>query len=229
MFAACGLARADVAYDNFGPGSTFSGNGFLVTGPGQPSTWWTHAFPITPTLSGQITTVTVALHHLAGATNNYTYELRSDAGGSPGPVLATLGQAAGFIGGSVPIQFAANPGATITAGTQYWIYARGEGDATGTWRTSLTTGGFRAYSFNGGSTFTVTPLSPTDAQGAVRIEVAGSCYADCDGVGGLTGNDFQCFLDKYVTGDAYANCDGVGGLTGNDFQCFVNKYVAGCT
>ena len=27
-----------------------------------------------------------------------------------------------------------------------------------------------------------------------------ACYADCDGVGGLTGNDFQCFLDKYVAG-----------------------------
>ena len=55
------------------------------------------------------------------------------------------------------------------------------------------------------------------------------CYANCDGTGGLTGNDFQCFLNKYVAGDTYANCDGVGGLTGNDFQCFLDKYVAGCS
>jgi len=56
-----------------------------------------------------------------------------------------------------------------------------------------------------------------------------TCYANCDGVGGLTGNDFQCFLNAYVSGASYANCDGVGGLTGNDFQCFLDKYVAGCT
>ena len=57
----------------------------------------------------------------------------------------------------------------------------------------------------------------------------GGCYANCDQIGGLTGNDFQCFLNAYVANLAYANCDGVGGLTGNDFQCFLDKYVAGCT
>ena len=55
------------------------------------------------------------------------------------------------------------------------------------------------------------------------------CYANCDNVGGLTANDFQCFLNAYVSGASYANCDGVGGLTANDFQCFLNSYVAGCS
>jgi len=32
------------------------------------------------------------------------------------------------------------------------------------------------------------------------IWAAPSCYADCDGVGGLTANDFQCFLDAFVAG-----------------------------
>jgi hypothetical protein len=54
------------------------------------------------------------------------------------------------------------------------------------------------------------------------------CYPDCDGIGGLTANDFQCFLTAYVSGQAYANCDATGGLTANDFQCFLNAYVAGC-
>jgi hypothetical protein len=72
-------------------------------------------------------------------------------------------------------------------------------------------------------------------QGSVgRVFVEGTqggvpCYADCDGVGGLTGNDFQCFLNRYVANDSYADCDGVGGLTANDFQCFLNQYAAGCT
>jgi len=54
------------------------------------------------------------------------------------------------------------------------------------------------------------------------------CYADCDGVGGLTANDFSCFLNSYVNGASYADCDGVGGLTANDFSCFLNRYVNGC-
>jgi hypothetical protein len=55
------------------------------------------------------------------------------------------------------------------------------------------------------------------------------CYPDCDGVGGLTANDFSCFLIGYVGGTSYANCDGVGGLTANDFSCFLIRYVAGCS
>jgi hypothetical protein len=54
------------------------------------------------------------------------------------------------------------------------------------------------------------------------------CYADCDGVGGLTANDFACFLTAYINGDSYANCDGVGGLTANDFVCFLTQYNNGC-
>jgi serralysin len=56
-----------------------------------------------------------------------------------------------------------------------------------------------------------------------------SCYADCDGIGGLTANDFACFLTAYSNGQAYANCDGVGGLTANDFACFLNSYSNGCS
>jgi hypothetical protein len=55
------------------------------------------------------------------------------------------------------------------------------------------------------------------------------CYADCDGVGGLTANDFACFLSAYTNNESYANCDGVGGLTANDFVCFLTSYNAGCS
>jgi hypothetical protein len=71
------------------------------------------------------------------------------------------------------------------------------------------------------------PLAATEYSMRMSFSITG-CYADCDGVGGLTGNDFQCFLDAFVAGKPYANCDGVGGLTGNDFQCFLDKFVAGC-
>lgn len=55
------------------------------------------------------------------------------------------------------------------------------------------------------------------------------CYANCDGTGGLTANDFVCFLTAYNNGASYANCDGVGGLTANDFVCFLTAYNNGCS
>lgn len=55
------------------------------------------------------------------------------------------------------------------------------------------------------------------------------CYANCDGAGGLTANDFACFLNAYANNLSYANCDGVGGLTPNDFACFLNAYSSGCS
>jgi hypothetical protein len=63
----------------------------------------------------------------------------------------------------------------------------------------------------------------------LTVSYSPPCYADCDAVGGLTGNDFQCFLDAFVAGDSKADCDGVGGLTANDFECFLDKFVAGCS
>jgi hypothetical protein len=72
-------------------------------------------------------------------------------------------------------------------------------------------------------------------QGSVgRLYVEGNrggapCYPNCDAVGGLTANDFSCFLNKYTNNESYANCDGVGGLTANDFACFLSAYVAGCS
>jgi hypothetical protein len=70
-----------------------------------------------------------------------------------------------------------------------------------------------------------------DGQGGGRIVVVPACYANCDNTGGLTANDFQCFIDRFIAGAPYANCDGSTGnpeLTGNDFMCFVNAYVQGC-
>ncbi len=55
-----------------------------------------------------------------------------------------------------------------------------------------------------------------------------TCYADCNGVGGLTIADFGCFQTKFVAGDPYADCNGVGGLTIADFGCFQTAFVTGC-
>lgn len=58
-----------------------------------------------------------------------------------------------------------------------------------------------------------------------------NCYADFDGSGSLSANDFQAFLNSFVAGNPAANCDGstaVPTLNVNDFNCFLNAFAAGC-
>lgn len=57
------------------------------------------------------------------------------------------------------------------------------------------------------------------------------CYADQDGDGHLTPNDFQAFLNNFAAAAPASNCDGSTAspaLNANDFQCFMNAYAAGC-
>jgi hypothetical protein len=79
-----------------------------------------------------------------------------------------------------------------------------------------------------GGTRTVNFSQITGNQFITITAGATPCYANCDGVGGLTANDFICFLTAFNQGLPYANCDNVGGLTANDFICFVTAYNTGC-
>ncbi len=74
----------------------------------------------------------------------------------------------------------------------------------------------------------VTATANTEQVVNVALVPVGFCYADCNGVGGLTVADFACFQTKFVAGDPYADCNGVGGLTIADFGCFQTEFVAGC-
>jgi hypothetical protein len=231
-------ASADVAFDNFGPGNTFAGNGWLIQGPQAGP--WSHAFPFTSAASGEISTLVVALHHLQGQ-NGYTFELRADTGGVPGASLGPLGEVAGFLEGEEPVQFSALPGVTVAAGTNYWLYCRGVDTAFGTWRTSPNAGGTRAYSLDGGTTWTVESVGATGAISAFRIETGGSCYADCDRNQALNVDDFICFINEFAQAQSlppslqfahYANCSGTTTepiLTVDDFICFINEFAQGCS
>ncbi len=57
---------------------------------------------------------------------------------------------------------------------------------------------------------------------------APACYADCDGSGGLSIDDFICFQTFYALGDPAADCDASGGLSIDDFICFQTFYALGC-
>jgi hypothetical protein len=55
-----------------------------------------------------------------------------------------------------------------------------------------------------------------------------SCYADCDGDGGLDFFDMLCFQNMFSAGDPAADCDGSGSLDLADFQCFQEAFTSGC-
>jgi hypothetical protein len=128
---------------------------------------------------------------------------------------------------------------TSYAGTE--VYAVAKSGATTYYQANNSPGaaGLVGWTVGSGSVFsfmsTCGPDQVADSRfGLLFSNVMGAggtppCYPNCDGVGGLTANDFSCFLNAYVAAESYANCDGVGGLTANDFSCFLNSYVAGCS
>jgi trimeric autotransporter adhesin len=69
---------------------------------------------------------------------------------------------------------------------------------------------------------------------------ASPCYADCDGNGFLSIDDFLCFINEFAHAQTlppaqqethYANCNGTSTepfLSVDDFLCFINEFAVGC-
>jgi hypothetical protein len=55
------------------------------------------------------------------------------------------------------------------------------------------------------------------------------CWANCDGVGGLSVGDIFCFLNRYFNNLPSADCDGNNIITVNDIFCFLAAYFGGCS
>jgi hypothetical protein len=56
----------------------------------------------------------------------------------------------------------------------------------------------------------------------------GGCYADCDGDGVLSIDDFICFQTLFALGSQDADCDGDTVLSIDDFICFQTSFAIGC-
>ncbi len=54
------------------------------------------------------------------------------------------------------------------------------------------------------------------------------CYADCDGDGALTIDDFICFQTQFALGDKQSDCDEDGFLSIDDFICYQTYFAIGC-
>lgn len=72
----------------------------------------------------------------------------------------------------------------------------------------------------------VPATNPVTGEGGVVLLT--SCYADCDGSGGLDFFDFLCFQNAFAAGDPSADCDASASLDFFDFLCFQNEFAARC-
>jgi hypothetical protein len=235
VLAAAGCASADVAFNSFSAGDTYSGNGFLVYGP-SASVQVAHAFQFVAGAGGGLTRLVVPIQHQQGSPNAYTFEVYSDAGNIPGISLGAIGQAAGLVYSTLPapppVSIQADGHIALFAGATYWVVARTTGNAQGTWHGNAhNQQGLRAYQTGGGGGWTTGAVTTA----AFRVEVThGLCYANCDAstvAPILNVQDFGCFLTRFSSGDSYANCDGSTTppvLNVQDFGCFLTRFSAGC-
>jgi V8-like Glu-specific endopeptidase len=172
------------------------------------------ATPIGPTNPGR----TIGALEFRAA-DNALYGI-DDAGGASKLVKWTTPTAAAALVGSLGAGIADCNGLGVTDNGDLWTINAGNEQLL---RINAATGAATVVGATGGI------FGASSGISAVLTGGPQPCYANCDGTGGLTGNDFQCFLNAYAAGQSYANCDGVGGLTANDFSCFLNAYAAGCS
>jgi PEP-CTERM motif len=141
MTAAAGPARADVAFDDFGPGNTFdTGNGWTILGSQNPPL--DVAAQFTSAISGALDTLTVAVGYIGGS-NSFVVNLVADSGGTLGAVLEsfTITNAPQFGTNYSPEVLTSLLHPTLAAGTAYWVdVLPGASDTIG------------AFSFSNGTT-----------------------------------------------------------------------------
>src|SRR4051812_25907343 len=85
------VVSAQVVFDNFGPGNTFANGGATETGPSAAvSPGISTGFGFVPSLGGNLDAIVVAIGNVSGANDLHLF-LSDGSGGTPGPVLETLG------------------------------------------------------------------------------------------------------------------------------------------
>lgn len=136
--AAIGANAQIVVFSNFGAGDAYEiGTGWTLSGSGSViGQRWDQGDQFMPSLSGQITKVRAAIGHVTG-TNSVTLGLRSDAGDTPGGVLATVtlnGAMGAFGNNNPPLVFDfTSANVNINAGTKYWLIANTANDTWAAW------------------------------------------------------------------------------------------------
>ena len=132
--------RADVVYNNLGPGDTFSASGRILIGPEAgvfSDVNQAASFSVGPT-AHHLTDVVLGL-----GVNEYPVKpfvpslvnvhIAADAAGSPGTVLLSLPYSITTMGDqAITVQDAGS--LLLAANTDYWVIADAEGEFNGSWR-----------------------------------------------------------------------------------------------
>jgi len=162
-------ANAAVCASNLGPGSSFGGPVFAVTGQGF-STQFDRAFRFTPSVDCRLGTIEVAFH-LESGPNGLRISVVEDASGQPGSTVVesttVIGEMTTDLAGSLVTGLFT--GANLLSGSStYWIVVEAEpltGDTFAIWHTlAVVIQDVMAVRTNGGS-WMVSVASP----GAFRV------------------------------------------------------------
>lgn len=120
--------HADVVYSNFGPGDTYSGGSFRVSGPASRFGAYSNAASFTASQAFTLTSFELATNYSAG-TNSFLFSIVADNGGLPtgSSLFSTTGPANNGIS-----TFSAT--GSLLAGQKYWLVMASEAsNADGGW------------------------------------------------------------------------------------------------
>jgi hypothetical protein len=141
-FAAPSVAQADVLYTNFGVGQTYDINSGNPVGNAFDGNDWAEANTFTPSVSGKLQSLQLALSCAFACPDPVTVSLNSDAGNQPGLVLESFsvaGAALGPIGtNNVPVLLNSVLLPQLLAGVQYWVAVSGPLTDTVAWNLNST-------------------------------------------------------------------------------------------
>ncbi len=164
-------------YTNLGTGSSVYNccSGWTVSGTGSIGTSFTSANEFSPTASGSVGEIDVAVGLVEG-TNSFYWDVDANNNGVPGAVLAsftglssstTFGSCCGLV------SITGISGLSLTAGTDYWLVLGPTSTSATTWEAwnfSNSATGNDDYSTNGGQSWV---QQGNQSQGAFQI-IAGT-------------------------------------------------------
>ena len=178
--ALCSLpAMAGTLYSNFGTGTNvyYCCEGWTVSGTGTIGTSFISANEFTPTTSGSVGEIDIAVGLVVGPDSFYV-DVDANNNGQPGAVLASFtglnsngnNFGTGCSGGNCPYTSITNiSGLSLTAGTSYWLVVGPTSTSSATWEAwnfSNSATGNDSYSTDGGNTWLSNGTQP---QGAFQI------------------------------------------------------------
>jgi hypothetical protein len=127
-----------VIYNNFSNyplGVYWCCSGWTISGPNSLiGATYADGMPFTPAANGTVNRIAVAVGYVTG-TNGVTVSLNKDAGGLPGAVIGQFDLSGLPAFGSCCVtEFkSSGAGASVTAGTQYWVVVQTSNKTSDTW------------------------------------------------------------------------------------------------